>query len=117
MTTPAEPKYYFKSVQEPWFSLIKSGTKTIEGRLCKGDFALMRAGDYVTWANGSHTINTRIKAIYHHKTFATYLKARTLNACLPGVKTIREGVLIYHKFYSRADERKYGICAIELIVI
>ena len=49
MSTPASPKYYSKSVQEPWFSLIKTGIKTIEGRLCKGDFALMRAGDYVTW--------------------------------------------------------------------
>lgn len=117
MTTHAEPKHYSKLVQEPWFSHIKSGAKTIEGRLCKGDFAIMRAGDYVTLTNGNQTIKTQIKAIYHHKTFATYLKARTLSACLPGIKTIREGVMIYHKFYSRADERKYGICAIALTLI
>ena len=131
MSTPASPKYYSKSVQEPWFSYIKSGTKTIEGRLCKGDFAIIRAGDYITWTRAEtedrptktraetedQSIKTQIKAIYHHKTFATYLKARTLSACLPGVKTIHEGVTIYHGFYSRADEKKYGICAIELMLI
>jgi len=108
---------YTKSVQEPWFSLIKSGAKTIEGRLNKGDFAIMRAGDYVTWTCGTNSQKTQIKAIYYHKTFATYLKARTLKACLPGVKTILEGVKIYHGFYSRDDERKYGICAIELVIL
>lgn len=106
-----------KSVQEPWFSLIKSGAKTIEGRLNKGDFDIMRAGDIVTWTCKSQSVKTQIKAIYYYKTFATYLKARTLKACLPGVKTILEGVKIYHGFYSREDERKYGICAIELVVL
>ena len=89
----------------------------------------MRAGDYVTWTRaetedrptktttGNQCVKTQIKAIYYHKTFATYLKARTLSACLPGVKTIREGVMIYHNFYSRADEKKFGICAIELMLI
>ncbi len=106
-----------KQVQEPWFSLIKSGQKTIEGRLNKGDFAKMQPGDYVTWTNGPLSVKTQITAIYHHNTFATYLKARTLRACLPGVATIAEGVKIYHKYYSRDDERKFGVLAIELKLV
>ncbi len=113
-----QAKHYTKGVQEPWFSLIKTGQKTIEGRLNKGDFAQMQSGDTVTWTCGSQPpVVTKIKAIYHHVTFATYLKARTLRACLPGVKTISEGVQIYHSFYSRADEKKYGVLAIELMVV
>ena len=29
---------YEKNLSEPWFSLIKLGLKTVEGRLNKGDF-------------------------------------------------------------------------------
>jgi ASC-1-like (ASCH) protein len=78
----------------------------------------MRAGDIVTWTNTTgQSVKTQIKVIYYHKTFATYLKARTLRACLPGVATIADGVKIYHGFYSREDEKKYGIAAIELTII
>jgi len=31
-----------KGVGEPWFTLIKDGKKTSEGRLAKGDFAKMK---------------------------------------------------------------------------
>jgi ASC-1-like (ASCH) protein len=42
---------YTKNLSEPWFSLIKIGLKTCEGRLNKGDFSLMKKGDYIIFEN------------------------------------------------------------------
>lgn len=117
----SEPvKHITKSVQEPWFSLIKSGTKTIEGRLNKGDFAEIRAGDLITWigpAGSGNRFTTRVMALYYHKSFASYLRARTLKACLPGITTLKAGVDVYYRYYSKQDEKKYGIVAIKLQVL
>jgi ASC-1-like (ASCH) protein len=38
---------YTKHLSEPWFSLIKIGSKKCEGRLNKGDFSKMKKGDYI----------------------------------------------------------------------
>lgn len=37
---------YQKNLSEPWFSLIKLKIKTVEGRLNKGDFAIINIGDF-----------------------------------------------------------------------
>jgi ASC-1-like (ASCH) protein len=38
---------YTKHLSEPWFSLIKIGAKTCEGRLNKGEFSIMKKGDKI----------------------------------------------------------------------
>ena len=40
-----------KNISEPWFSLIKIGLKTVEGRLNKGDFASLTKGDCIKFVN------------------------------------------------------------------
>ena len=39
-------------------------------------------------------------------------KKESLKKCLPGIKTFKEGVNIYRKYYSEEDEKNYGIVAI-----
>jgi len=41
------------NVQEPYLSFIKSGQKTIEGRLNKGKFVSLEVGDILTLSNTS----------------------------------------------------------------
>ena len=38
---------YNKHLSEPWFSLIKLGLKTCEGRLNKGEFSKMKVNDTI----------------------------------------------------------------------
>ena len=38
---------YTKHLSEPWFTLIKLGIKTCEGRLNKGDFSKMKINDTI----------------------------------------------------------------------
>lgn len=49
-------KTYNKNVSEPWFSLIYCKKKKVEGRLNKGDFALMKKGDKIIFENSDFNI-------------------------------------------------------------
>ena len=45
------------------------------------------------------------------------LKQHHLYNCLPGVKTLKEGVAVYKEFFSDSDVKKYGVLAIKIKVI
>ena len=116
----AAAKSYTKNVSEPWFSLIKCGLKTTEGRLNKGDFAEMKRGDTITFTNdemkslGTRSFQVRITSKRHYSTFEEYLKGETLKRALPPVDTIEQGVAVYHQYYMPEDEAKFGIVAIRM---
>ena len=111
---------YIETLKEPWFSLIKLGLKTIEGRKHKGLFKQMQVGNVVRWTNddyGQRSVDTQITKKVEYSTFAEYLKAEGLENCLPSFTTIESGVAVYRKWYSEEDERKYGVIAIHLKLV
>lgn len=105
------------NVQEPWFSLIFCGKKTVEGRLAKNKFTEMKVGDTIIFTNDSFSFERKcvkkIKRINKYKSFREYLNNETIEKCLPTIKKIEQGVLIYRQFYSKNKEIKYGIIAIQ----
>ena len=113
-----------KKVSEPWFTLIKKGKKTVEGRLDKGDFSEMEVGDVVIWSNGddlkSKNIKTKIKKVTRYKTLYEMIKKERLKNVLPSpkIKTIQEGVNRVYRSppvnYTYEKEKKYGVLAIEI---
>lgn len=114
-----------KHVSEPWFTLIKKGEKSIEGRLNKGEFSQMNKGDIIEWFNNELNKNgtkkrpfkTEIIDIKKYKTFEEYLKKEKLKNTLPGVNRINNGLEIYYKYFTKEDEKKYGILSIKMKVI
>ena len=38
---------YSKHLSQPWFECIFNGSKTVEGRVNKGDFGKMQIGDQI----------------------------------------------------------------------
>ena len=116
---------YKKHVSEPWFRLIKRGEKTVEGRLNKGEFSQMKKGDIIEWFNNDLNKNgskkrpfkTKIVDIKEYKSFEDYLKTERLKNTLPGINRINNGLEIYYKYFTKEDEKKYGILAIKLEVI
>jgi ASC-1-like (ASCH) protein len=99
------------NVDEKWLTYIIKGRKTIEGRLNKNKFKLMRPGDMIIF-NG--IIKKEIIAIRYYNYFEDYLKTEGIDKCLPDVVDIYDGINIYRDIYSVEDEIKYGIIAIEL---
>jgi ASC-1-like (ASCH) protein len=109
-----------KNVSEPWFTLIASRAKSVEGRLDQGDFSSLRVGDSILWTNSefgyTRDFSTRILRVTKYPTFEQYLLHETLEACLPayGVNTIEEGVRVYRQYYDKADEERFGVLAIQV---
>lgn len=111
---------YKKNLSEPWFSFIRLGLKTVEGRLRKGDFGDMKEGDIICFENleegYERSFEVTIVGIEKYETFRQYLEVEGMKNCLPGIETIEDGVKIYHKYYSEEEERKYQIIAIKIIL-
>ena len=109
---------YKKHLSEPWFSLIKLGHKTIEGRLNKGDFLQMNVGDVIEFENNDFGLNRLCKTIIIRKTqyssFKEFLEKEGLQKCLPSIDSIQDGVKIYYNYFSKQDEELYGIISIEI---
>ena len=50
-------------------------------------------------------------------TFEKYIRTKTLKKTLPGINNVKEGLDIYYKYYSKDDEEKYKIIAIDIKLI
>ena len=118
-THKKKTQHHEVSVQDPWFTLIREGLKTVEGRLNKGRFANIQTGDIVRWhvSGTNKSCFTKITNIVHYKTFETMLTTEKINLVLPGVPDITCGVKVYRQFYKKEKERQYGVLAIQLQVI
>lgn len=107
-------------LSEPWFTLISMGMKTVEGRKNKGVFKDMKIGDVITWYNDdfkSREIKTKVTGKRIYMTFQEYLETEGLEKCLPGVPSIDHGLIVYFKYFTKEDEQRYGVVAIELELV
>lgn len=113
-------KVYKKHLSEPWFSLIRDGVKTVEGRLHGGDFREMVEGDRILFFNNDteeeRRVLTEVQSKRMYDSFSLFLRKELANA-LPGVQTVEEGVRIYHSFYPHEAETRYGVVAVEVKVV
>ncbi len=112
---------YIKNLSEPWFSLIKIGAKTCEGRLNKGDFLKMEIGDEIVFENNDlgfkRNFTVRVTGKKEYKGFSEYLENEKLSNCLPGIDTQKQGEDVYYKYYSKDDEKNYGVVGIRFVVV
>lgn len=103
-----------KHCAEPWVSHLQSGVKQVEGRLKKGDFAELQAGDQVTWFDGDKRVPTRIVCIREYPSFLSYLSGEGVSNVLPGVDTIEKGLEIYYQYFTEQDRSMYPVLAIQV---
>lgn len=109
--------YPSKSVQEPWFTLISLGLKSVEGRVNKGEWSKMEAGDQIEFVNKDRSIVATVVSTKVYPSFYRYIKEEGLQKCLPSVKSIREGVNIYHSFPNfKENAKEHGVIAIRVQV-
>ena len=107
-------------VNDPWFGHIVSGMKRVEGRLHRGTFSRLRAGDALVVRNkgaGSgrtRSFRARVVDVRRYPGFREYLEAEGLRNALPGVPDVTAGIAVYRAFYSEADEAAHGVVAVEL---
>lgn len=112
-------KTYHNHRVEPYFTFLKNGQKTIEGRLQKGKYSLIKPGDYITVYNKDETdhVETIVVDVRKYRSIAEMLKTEQLKKMLPDVKTVDEGMQRYRDIYTKEDEEKYGAVAIEIKLV
>ncbi|KAK8478322.1 hypothetical protein V6N13_055054 [Hibiscus sabdariffa] len=97
------------NVQEPFFTQLKDGIKTIEGRCAVGDYNRIASGALILF---NKCLVLEVQDVCHYASFFEMLEAETLAKVLPGVETIDEGVQVYRKFYTEEKEMSNGVVAI-----
>lgn len=99
---------------EPYFTFVKNGRKTIEGRLRKGNYARVKPGDHIVIWNVKETdkLEVLVRRVKMYKSFEQMLRSEPLKKVLPNVETVKDGVEIYKKFYTKDQEKKFGVVAI-----
>ena len=105
------------NVNKIWFDHIKTGDKTIEGRLNKGKFKTFKKDEIIYFKNDQNKIKIKIINIIEYKDFKTYLEQEGLKRTLPGIDSIKNGVKVYRSFYPKEMEDEFGVLAIEIKLI
>lgn len=105
---------------------IIAGRKTIEGRLNKGKFADYRIGDIIKLRRDIRDkqgvlhdgepdqASVEVIAIRRHATFLDMVLAEGFQRVIPSAPTAEVATDEYNKFYSSADQVKYGVLGIEI---
>ena len=101
-----------KHLSQPWFDLIKNGTKEYEGRIYDGDWSQMKVGDKITFYNDVKEYDVNIKEIKKFDSFKSGIESVGLEKVLPTEvdNSVDEAIKnVYYKFYSPKNEKKFGI--------
>lgn len=107
---------YHNHRAEPYFTFVKNGQKTIEGRIKKGYYCFIKPGDHITLYNEEETDNVEVivKEVRNYLSIRDMLESESLKKVLPDVKNVEEGIKVYQRFYTIEQERKFGVVAIEV---
>lgn len=100
------------NVQEPYLSFILNGQKTIEGRLNKGKFKDLKIDDILLIGEAEKEF--KIKKINSYNSFKEMLNNEGLNNVVPDKETIEEAEKVYFQFYTKEEEKEFGVLAIEI---
>lgn len=109
---------YMKLNEGP-YRMISSGTKTVEVRLYDEKRRTLKEGDIIIFGELPSLQNTlcrRISRVVRFGSFAELFRAYPNEAvgCGEG-DNAGDFTHAMRKYYTEADEKKYGVCAIELL--
>ncbi|KAI6695970.1 hypothetical protein NL676_023680 [Syzygium grande] len=100
-------------VQEPYFTQLRDGLKTIEGRCAHGNYKRyifsIVSGDLILF---NKCLVLEVQDVHWYASFLEMLGAESLSKVLPGVNSVDEGVQVYRKFYAEEKEKSNGVLAI-----
>jgi len=104
---------------------IIAGDKTIEGRLNRDKFAQYQVGDQV-WLRRDHRDKdgklqdgephvalVEITGIRHYNTSLEMTCSEDYKKIIPYADSAKSAADEYNKYYSEADQKEYGVLAIE----
>ncbi len=103
-----------------YFELIKSGEKTLEGRLYKGEKKEFKKGDIITFykePENKETIRTLILENFVFKNFEEMAEKLSKKDLGFDKFSKEEMINVYRKIYKKEDEEKYGVVVFKIKLI
>jgi ASC-1-like (ASCH) protein len=100
-------------VQEPYLSFIRSGKKTVEGRLGKDKYLVLKKGDLIK----INDLELEIVSVKKYPTFKDMLQAVGFKNAVPDVNSLEDAINVYYRFYNKEDEEKFGVAAISIKLV
>ena len=107
-------------INEKYFNLIKSGEKTLEGRLNDSKRKKINVGDKIEIFKDPERIEKMDGIVLDKYLFSSFEEMATKidKAKLGfGNKTNEEIVATYNSFYSKEDEKKYGVAVFKIKIL
>ena len=98
--------------KDPWFSHLRNGTKTVEGRKNTHTYKRIRVGDRINFINGAESFLAEVTDIREYPSIEQYFEDVTLENALPGVKTLEEGLATYYAWTPKEKIEQYGFLGI-----
>ena len=100
------------NVQEPYLSFILNGQKTVEGRLNKGKFKDLRVGDQLSIGRNEKLFT--IKQVNYYGSFRNMIIGEGVKNVIPDKNTVEDAEAVYYKFYTKEQEKEFGVVAIRI---
>ncbi|KAG9444659.1 hypothetical protein H6P81_015999 [Aristolochia fimbriata] len=98
-------------VQEPFFTQLREGLKTVEGRCAVGNYNRIAQGDLLLL---NKCLLLEVQCVGHYSSFSELLKTEGLAKVLPGIETVDEGIQVYRNFYTEEKEKTNGVRGISV---
>ena len=100
------------NIQEPYLSFILNFSKTVEGRLNKGKFKDLKVGDILLIGDNNKFMVERISTYF---SFREMIEKEGIKNVTPDKDNIDDSEAVYYKFYTKEQEKEFGILAIKII--
>ncbi|KAK8609844.1 hypothetical protein V6N13_093256 [Hibiscus sabdariffa] len=102
---------------EEWNKLVSTEGHELINIMNNIDFELHVQEPFFSMFRGSMILLNKslvleVQDVRRYATFSKMLEAESISQVLPGVKSTKEGVHIYRKFYTEEKERSNGVLAI-----
>jgi len=82
--------------------------------LNKGKFADMQLGDTAVI---NDVVEVEIVRTRTYDSFRDMIQNEGIEKVIPGAHSLEDAINVYYKFYTREQEKKYGVRAIEIKLI
>lgn len=103
---------------EPWFSLIKQGTKSIVGRKNCPEYQKMQVGDHIEFINveTQARLQVRVTEIRRYSSIENYLQDVGIDKAVPVAQSFEEALKIYHQFDTPQEIARDGFLGIFITI-
>ena len=108
------------SIQQKYFDAIKSGRKTVEGRLNSTKFQNLKVAMPITFISTTtkQQLTCIVQAIHTYPDFKAMLQSEGVQKMLPDINNLEDAVSIYESFPGYKEEvKKIGALAIRITLI